>query len=309
MSTDLARWQFATTSIYHFLFVPVTIGLAFLVALLQTSWYKNDNPTFKRLTKFFGTLLLINVAIGVVTGLVQEFEFGMNWSAYSRLVGNIFGAPLAMEGLLAFFLESTFLGLWIFGWDKLPRKIHLATIWLASIGTMISAYFILAANAWMQHPVGYKIDPVRHRAELTSIWKLLTNSTALVTFPHVIFGGFMTAGAFVLGISVWHLSRRKAAGSDTEIYRKSMRLALVTVFVASLGVMVSGHIQGQVMTRQQPMKMAAAEALYKTEKPASFSLFTVGSLNGKKEVYSLRVPDVLSFLATGSSHSKVEGID
>ena len=158
MSTDLARWQFATTSIYHFLFVPVTIGLAFLVALLQTSWYRNDNPTFKRLTKFFGTLLLINVAIGVVTGLVQEFEFGMNWSNYSRFVGNIFGGPLAMEGLAAFFLESTFLGLWIFGWDRLSKKVHLACIWLVAGASMLSALFIMAANSWMQHPVGYVMN-------------------------------------------------------------------------------------------------------------------------------------------------------
>ena len=158
MTTDLARWQFATTSIYHFLFVPVTIGLAFLVALLQTSWYRNDNPAFKRLTKFFGTLLLINVAVGVVTGLVQEFEFGMNWSNYSRFVGNIFGGPLAMEGLAAFFVESTFLGLWIFGWDRLSKKVHLACIWLVAGASMLSALFIIAANSWMQHPVGYVMN-------------------------------------------------------------------------------------------------------------------------------------------------------
>jgi cytochrome d ubiquinol oxidase subunit I len=302
---DVARWQFAVTTVYHFLFVPLTIGLSMLVAGMQTAWVRTDNPIYLRMTKFWGKLFLINFAIGVATGIVQEFQFGMNWSSYSRFVGDVFGAPLAMEGLLAFFLESTFLGLWIFGWDKLPKKLHLATIWVASIGTMISAYFILAANSWMQHPVGYRIDHAKNRAELTSIWKLLTNSNVLVTFPHVIFGAFITAGAFVLGISVWHLARRK----DTEFYRKSMRIALATTFVASIGVMASGHIQGQVMTRQQPMKMAAAEALYHTEKPASFSLFTIGSLNGSKEIYSLRVPGVLSFLATGSFSGKVDGID
>src|SRR6202789_1089182 len=182
MSTDLARWQFATTSIYHFLFVPVAVVFGFLVALLQTSWYRNDNPTFKRLTKFFGTLLLINVAVGVVTGLVQEFEFGMNWSTFSRFVGDIFGGPLAMEGLVAFFLESTFLGLWIFGRDLLSPKLHLATIWLAASGSAISAYFILAANSWMQHPVGYKLNPVTGQPELTSIWRVLTQPTQLITF-------------------------------------------------------------------------------------------------------------------------------
>ena len=161
MTNDLARWQFATTSIYHFLFVPVTIGLAFLVALLQTAWYRNQRvggAEMKRVTKFFGTLLLINVAVGVVTGLVQEFEFGMNWSQYSRFVGDVFGGPLAMEGLAAFFLESTFIGLWIFGWDRLPKRVHLACIWLVAAGAMLSAMFILAANSWMQHPVGYVLE-------------------------------------------------------------------------------------------------------------------------------------------------------
>ncbi len=155
MSLDLARWQFASTSIYHFLFVPVTIGLAFLVALLETAWYRNGDDTYRRLARFFGSLLLINVAVGVVTGLIQEFEFGMNWSAYSRLVGNVFGGPLAMEGLAAFFLESTFLGIWIFGWNRISKKAHLACIWLVAAGTMLSAAFIMAANSWMQHPVGY----------------------------------------------------------------------------------------------------------------------------------------------------------
>ena len=158
MANDLARWQFATTSIYHFLFVPVTIGLAFLVAILQTAWYRTGQPEYRRLTRFFGTLLLINVAVGVVTGLVQEFEFGMNWSAYSRFVGDVFGAPLAMEGLAAFFLESTFLGLWLFGWDRLPKRVHLACIWMVALGSMLSALFILAANSWMQHPVGYTMN-------------------------------------------------------------------------------------------------------------------------------------------------------
>src|SRR5436305_6270539 len=156
-STDLARAQFAFTSINHFLFVPITIGLAFLTALLQTAWYRTKVDAYLRLTRFFGTLLVINIAIGVVTGLVQEFEFGMNWGAYSRLVGNIFGAPLAMEGLAAFFLESTFLGLWLFGWNRLSRRVHLATIWLVALGSALSAAFILAANSWMQHPVGHRM--------------------------------------------------------------------------------------------------------------------------------------------------------
>src|SRR5690242_17522743 len=266
--TDLARWQFATTSIYHFLFVPVTIGLAFLTAVLQTAWHRSGNPEQRRLTRFFGILLVINVAVGVVTGLVQEFEFGMNWSAYSRFVGDVFGAPLAMEGLAAFFLESTFLGLWIFGWDRLPKRVHLACIWLVAIGTLLSAYFILVANSWMQHPVGYRINPATHRAELTGFVAVLTNSTALVTFAHTITAAFLTAAVVMLAVSAWHLAR----GRNVDVLRPSLRLALWVVLVAGILVAVSGDLQARVMTKQQPMKMAAAEALYHTSAPASFSL-------------------------------------
>src|SRR3954451_6057189 len=172
---DLARLQFAMTSIYHFLFVPVTIGLAFLTALLQTHWYRSGRAEYLRLTRFFGTLLVINVAVGVVTGLVQEFQFGMNWSAYSRTVGDVFGAPLAMEGLAAFFLESTFLGLWIFGWNRLSRRVHLVAIWAVALGSALSAAFIMAANSWMQHPVGYEINPQTGQPQLNNVWALLSN--------------------------------------------------------------------------------------------------------------------------------------
>jgi cytochrome bd ubiquinol oxidase subunit I len=302
---DLARWQFGITTVYHFFFVPVTIGLSFLVAGMQTAWYRTGDDKYLRMTRFWGKLLLINFALGVATGIVQEFQFGMNWSEYSRFVGDVFGAPLAMEGLLAFFLESTFLGLWIFGWDKLSRRVHLGTIWLASVGTLLSAYFILAANSWMQHPVGYVYNAKADRAELTSIVKVLTNSTALVTFPHTITAAFVTAGALVLSISAWHVFRR----NETALFRASLKLALVTVVVATLGVAVTGDLQARVMTKQQPMKMAAAEALWNTSQPASFSLFTLGSLDGSHEVFSLRVPRVLSFLATENPNGKVDGIN
>jgi cytochrome d ubiquinol oxidase subunit I len=301
----LARWQFGITTVYHFLFVPLTIGLSLLVAVMQTAWYRTGKPHYLRMTKFWGKLFLINFALGVVTGIVQEFQFGMNWSDYSRFVGDVFGAPLAMEALLAFFLESTFLGLWIFGWDKLPKRIHLLTLWCAAIGSTISAYFILAANSFMQHPVGYTIDAAKHRAELTSIWAVLGNSTTLVTFPHTIFASLLTGGAFVIAVSAWHLRSKR----DIDVFRPSLRLALVTTVLAGLGLAVSGDIEAKIMTEQQPMKMAAAEALYHTSKPASFSLFTVGSLNGHSEVFSIRVPHVLSFMATGSLNGKVEGID
>ena len=302
---DLARWQFGITTVYHFLFVPITIGLSALVAGLQTAWVRTGKDHYLRATKFWGKLFLINFALGVATGIVQEFQFGMNWSDYSRFVGDIFGAPLAIEGLLAFFLESTFLGLWIFGWDRLPKRIHLATIWLVAIGTQLSAYFILAANSWMQHPVGYRFDRASGRAELTDFGAVLTNSTTLVTYPHVIFASFMTAGALMVAVCAWHLARRQ----HVEVLRPSMKLAAWTVLVAALGVVVSGDIQGRIMTEQQPMKMAAAEALYDTAGPASFSLFTIGSLSGREETFSIRVPGLLSFLATGSFDGAVDGIN
>jgi cytochrome d ubiquinol oxidase subunit I len=301
---SLARWQFAVTTIYHYLFVPLTIGLSILVAGMQTAWYRTGDPRWRSLTKFFGKLFLINFAMGVVTGIVQEFQFGMNWSDYSRFVGDVFGAPLAMEGVIAFFMESTFLGLWIFGWDKLPKKVHLACIWLAAIGTNLSAYFILAANSWMQHPVGYVIDETTHRARLTSIWAVLTNSTALVTIPHTIAAAFLMAGVFLVSISAWKMRQ-----SGDELFRPTLRLGAVTVLVAGLAVVVTGDLQARIMTEQQPMKMAAAEALYNTSAPASFSLLTIGSLDGSSEVWSLRVPHVLSFMATGDPNGEVEGVN
>ncbi len=301
---NLARWQFGIVTVYHFLFVPLTIGLAPLVASLETAWVRTGNVKYLRATRFWGKLFLINFAIGVATGIVQEFQFGMNWSDYSRFVGDIFGAPLAMEGLLAFFLESTFLGLWIFGWDRLAPKLHLACIWIVSMGTLLSAYFILAANSWMQHPVGYKLLP-NGRPQLTDIWAVLGNSTQLVTFPHVIFGALVTGGVVMISVSAWHLK----SGRHAEVFRPSLKLGLITTLIASIGVAVSGDLQARIMTEQQPMKMAAAEALYSTKSGASFSLLTIGSLNGHHEVFSVRIPNLLSLLATSTPNGKVDGIN
>ncbi len=303
----LARWQFGITTVYHFLFVPLTIGLSFSVAGFQTAWYRSGNEKYLRLTRFFGELFLINFAIGVVTGIVQEFQFGMNWSSYSRFVGDIFGAPLAIEGLLAFFLESTFLGLWIFGWGRLSKKVHLATIWIAAVGTAISAYIILAANAWMQHPVGYALNTTAGRAELKDFFAVLTNSTALITFPHTIAAAFMTTGAFIAGIAMWRLLRHR--GEAEAPFRTAAKAGAWMVLVSGLLVAVTGDIQGKIMTDQQPMKMAAAEALWNTEQPASFSIFTIGTPDGSQDVFSIRIPDLLSFLATGTFDGKVEGIN
>ena len=304
-SLDLARWQFAITTVYHFLFVPITIGMAFLVAGLQTAWYRTGKLKYLRATKFFGKLFLINFAIGVVTGIVQEFQFGMNWSSYSRFVGDIFGAPLAMEGLLAFFLESTFLGLWIFGWDRLKKKLHLASIWLAETGTLLSAYFILAANSWMQHPVGYVINAEKGRAELVDIKAVLTQKTALATFFHTIPSAAFTAGAFIAGISAYLIIKKR----DAEMARSTFKMGAITMLVSFILVGVSGDLTARVMTEQQPMKMAAAEALYNSQNNAPFSLLTIGTLDGSKSVFQIGVPSMLSFMSTGNFDGVVEGVN
>jgi cytochrome bd ubiquinol oxidase subunit I len=306
---DIARWQFAIITVYHFLFVPITIGLSAIVAGFETAWVRTRSEQYLRLTKFFGKLFLINFAIGVVTGIVQEFQFGMNWSDYSRFVGDIFGAPLAIEGLLAFFLESTFLGLWIFGWDKLPRALHAACIWMVHLGTLLSAYFILAANSWMQHPVGYRFNPHTGRAELTDFWAVMFNKVQLATFPHTVTSCYFTGGAFVLGVAFWLMLRRSTSDKDRTMYRKAVRIGAAVALIAGVGVAVTGDYQGKIMTEVQPMKMAAAEALYNTEKPASFSILTIGSLDGSKQKFAIKVPHLLSFLATGSLDGKVEGIN
>src|ERR1700677_4102055 len=271
---ELSRWQFGITTVYHFIFVPLTIGLSILVACMQTAWLVKKDPVYLRMTKFFGTLFLINFAVGVVTGIVEEFQFGMNWSAYSAFVGNVFGAPLA-------------------------------TIWVAAIATNLSAYFILAANSWMQHPVGYRVDPGTHRVVLTSIVALLTNSTLLAAWPHVIFASFVIAGMVVIAVSAWHLARN----SQVDVFRRAMRIGLAVTLAAGIATAVTGDVQARLMDSQQPMKMAAAEALYNTSDSASFSLFTIGSLNGGQELWSVRVPYLLSLIATLNPHGTVQGIN
>ncbi|HEY0187181.1 MAG TPA: cytochrome ubiquinol oxidase subunit I [Cellulomonas sp.] len=311
---DLARWQFGVTTVYHFIFVPLTIGLTPLVAIMQTIWVRTGNETWLRLTKFFGKLMLINFAIGVATGIVQEFQFGMNWSEYSRFVGDVFGAPLAMEALAAFFVESTFLGLWIFGWDKLPKKIHLACIWAVAIATNLSAYFILAANSWMQHPVGTIFNTETGRAEMTDIVAVLTNSTLLAAFPHTLTAAFLTAGTFVAGIAAWwmvRLVRQGDAEKARTVYRPAVMLGVGTIVIAGIGLGITGHAQGQLMFVQQPTKMAAAEALCVSQDGASFSLLAIGDLSDNCEgvTHYLEIPGLLSFLANNDFSSPLEGID
>ena len=304
-AVDLARAQFATTSIYHFIFVPLTLGLAPLVAIMQTTWYRTGVDAWLRLTRFFGTLLLINFAIGVATGLVQEFQFGMNWSVYSKFVGGVFGAPLAIEGLAAFFLEATFLGLWIFGWDRLSPRLHLATIWIVTLGTWLSAYFILVANSWMQHPVGYKM--VDGEAQLTDVWALLSNEFALRAYLHVLLVGLTTGSIVVLGVSCWHLLR----GRNVDLFRRSAALALIVAVPVTLINLTVGNRFGEAVTQAQAMKIAAAEALWDTQQPAGFSMFQIGgfSADDPDPSFSITIPRLLSYMAAGSFDAKVEGIN
>ncbi len=303
-TVDLARLQFATTSLYHFLFVPLTLGLAPLVATMQTLWYRGRGEHWLRLARFFGTLMLINFAIGVATGLVQEFQFGMNWSIYSKFVGDVFGAPLAIEGLAAFMLESTFLGLWIFGWDRLSKRVHLATIWIVALGTWLSALFIIVANSWMQRPVGSHV--VDGRAELTNVWELLTNRLAVWAYVHVLLVGLTTACVIVFGVACWHLLR----GRNQDVFRPALKLALIVgVPVSALNLWWGSHL-GIVITEYQPMKIAATEAQWETCQPCAFSLFQIGGFteDDQTPAFSIQIPRLLSFLATGSFDGEVQGL-
>ena len=303
----LSRWQFGLTTVYHFLFVPLTIGMVLLVAIMQTIWTRTGDEKWLKMTKLFGKIFLINFAMGVVTGIVQEFQFGMNWSDYSRFVGDVFGAPLAMEGLLAFFFESTFIGLWIFGWGRLSKRVHLATIWITTFGVWASGYFILAANAFMQHPVGFVINHAKNRAQLTDIGAVLTNIVALNQFPHTITASIMFAGAVVVAVAAYHLKRNQYLDS---MY-KSLRFGLWAALLGGVGTVISGDGLGLAMVQTQPMKMAAAEALYKTSTgyDASFSLFSWGTPDGSSEIFSVRVPYLLSFLSTHTLNGTVEGLN
>ncbi|GIG19419.1 cytochrome ubiquinol oxidase subunit I [Cellulomonas chitinilytica] len=303
---DLARLQFASTSIYHFLFVPITIGLAFLVAVLHTLWFRSGHADHRRLTRFFGTLLLINVAVGVVTGLVQEFQFGMNWSAYSRFVGDVFGAPLAMEGLAAFFLESTFIGLWVFGWRVLPPRVHLLSAWLVALGAAGSAAFIMAANSWMQHPVGYTVDPSTGRPRLSDIGAVMTNPVFLWGYLHVLLAAAVTGTTVMLAVSAWYLRR----GRDVELFTRSAKLSLAVLLPAILLTLGVGSHLGVIEATYQPMKISAAEAQWTDCGPCSFSAFQVGGGNDDQDPTKIiEIPHLLSLLATGTWNGSVQGLN
>jgi cytochrome d ubiquinol oxidase subunit I len=298
----LGRLQFATTTIYHFFFVPLTLGLSIIVAIMETFYVRTGKEVYKDMTKFWGKLFVINFAIGVVTGIVQEFQFGMNWAEYSRFVGDIFGVPLALEALLTFFLESVFIGVWVFGWDKLSKGAHAATIWLVALGSNASAFWILVANSFMQQPLGYVIE--NGRAVMTDFGALVRNPTLWVEFPHTFAAGLTTAAFFVLGISAYHLIRNQ----NMDAFRKSFQIAAVIGVISATVVGVIGHTQTQHMVRIQPMKMAAAEALWETEEPATFSLISITNLEGTGDVFSIRIPYVLCLLAYNRLSCKIEGV-
>lgn len=300
----LARIQFASTTLFHFIFVPLSIGLAFILAIMQTMYLVKKQEIYKKMTKFWGIFFLINFAVGVVTGIIQEFQFGMNWSSYSRFVGDVFGAPLAIEALLAFFMESTFIGLWIFGWDKIPKRLHLACIWLVSIGTILSAFWILAANSFMQNPVGYVIQ--NGRAEMNDIVAVLANPKLWVAFPHTIFGSFATAAFFIMGVSAWNLLKKR----ELDFYKRSMNISLVIGLIAGIGIAFSGHSQATYLMEAQPMKMAAAEGLWEdSEDPAPWTVIANIDVENKESSGRIEIPYLLSYLAYSEFSGKVEGMN
>jgi len=300
---EIARWQFGITTIYHFFFSPLTMGLSVLVAILHTFYYKTNSDAYKKLTRFFGKLFIIIFALGVVTGIVLEFQFGMAWAEYSRFVGDIFGIPLAIEALLAFFLESTFIAVWLFGWNKLPKGIHLLSIWLVALGSNLSALWIIIANAWMQVPVGYNL--VDGRAELSDFVAVMLNEQMLVMAQHTIIAAFVTGGLFMLGISAWHMVRK----NQVDIFARSAKIALVFTAVSSILVATTGHRQAQHTVETQPMKMAAMEALWETEEPASFSVFAIIDQENRTSERELKLPYMLSVLSHNNLTSEVKGMN
>lgn len=299
----LARLQFGSTTIFHFLFVPLSIGLVFMVALMETAYVVKKKEVYKKMAQFWGHLFLINFAVGVVTGILQEFQFGMNWSEYSRFVGDVFGAPLAIEALLAFFMESTFLGIWIFGWKRLSKKVHLACIWLVALGTTLSAFWILAANSFMQEPVGFAIR--NGRAEMNDLFALLTNPQLLVEFPHTIMGALATGAFFVGGVSAYKMMKKQ----ETAIFKKSFDIAMAVALAAGLGVAFSGHAQAKHLMESQPMKMAASEALWEDSgSPAGWNAFAVINEKKQSNKQEIQIPYLLSYLAYEKFQGEVPGM-
>lgn len=307
----LARFQFAMTTIFHFFFVPFSIGMCLIVAILETCYVVTKNEDYKKLTKFWGNMMLLSFAVGVVTGIIQEFQFGMNWSDYSRFVGDIFGAPLAVEALLAFFMESTFLGLWMFTWDnqKVSKKVHLSFIWLVVFGSLMSAMWILIANSFMQHPVGYTIE--NGRAQMTDFFALITNPQFFYEYSHVITGAITMGGILVAGMSAFKLLKKETLKETTvSLYKKSIRIGLVISLFGSLAVMGAGDLQMKALLHEQPMKFAAMEGDYEDSgDPAAWTVVAWANEADKKQVFGIKVPYMLSILSYGKPSGAVPGMN
>ncbi|MCG2787619.1 MAG: cytochrome ubiquinol oxidase subunit I [Anaerolineae bacterium] len=301
----LSRLQFGVTTAFHFLFVPLTLGLVWFVAYFQTMYYRTGEERYRRMTKFWGKLFLVNFGMGIVTGIVQEFQFGMNWSEYSRFVGDVFGALLAIEALVAFFLESVFIGIWIFGEGRVSKQVHLFSIWMAAIGSLFSSIWILLANGWMQHPVGHIINPETGNAQLVDIVALVTNPKGWLLFQHAISAGMATAAVLLMGVSAWYILRKR----ELDVFKPSFTTGAIVGLLAAFALLMTGHEQGMEMRLYQPMKLAALEAIWETEQPASFSLLTIGNLSGKQEVWSIRIPYLMSFLACNNFECEIRGVN
>ncbi|MBS9477615.1 cytochrome ubiquinol oxidase subunit I [Ancylobacter radicis] len=303
---DLSRLQFAMTALYHFLFIPLTLGLSVVLGIMETVYVMTGRPIWRQMTKFWGTLFGINFVLGVSTGIVMEFQFGMNWSYYSHYVGDIFGAPLAIEGLMAFFLEATFVGLFFFGWDKLSKLGHLTATWCVALGSNFSALWILIANGWMQNPVGSAFNPQTMRMEVTDFFAVLMNPVAQAKFVHTVSAGYVTGAIFVLGVSAWYLLR----GRHVELAKRSMAVAASFGLAASLSVVVLGDESGYLATEHQKMKLAAIEAMWETEPaPAAFTLIGLPSQVDRETHYAIHIPWALGLIATRSLDTVVPGID
>ena len=304
----LSRWQFAITTIYHFLFVPLTLGLTIWVALLETCYVRTERPHWKepcrQLVRFFGTLFLINFSLGVVTGIVQEFHFGMNWSEYARFMGDIFGAPLALEALTAFFLESTFLGIWMFGWDKLSPKVHCLCAWLIAIGSNLSAFWILVANSFMQHPVGYVVN--NGRAEMNDFLALVTNPYVIGEYSHALFSGIATTGILVLSVAAWKYLKDTAS---QEAFRHVLRAGAIYLAIGVMGVMGSGHMHTQYLATANPMKLASMEALWENADPAPFAVMAVIDQDKLQNSAEIKIPALFSLMLYNKPSGEVKGIN
>ena len=313
METALVEWsraQFALTAIYHWLFVPLTLGLSFIIAVMETVYFKTGNPQWKKITKFWMTLFGINFAIGVATGIILEFEFGTNWSNYSWFVGDIFGAPLAVEGIMAFFMESTFIAVMFFGWEKVSRKFHLTSTWLVALGSNLSALWILVANAWMQNPVGMRFNPDTARNEMQNFWDVLLSGTAVDKFLHTISSRFVIASLFVIGISSYYLLKKL----NVKYKKRSMILGATFGLLSSLFIVITGDSSGNDVAQTQPMKLAAMEGLYEGQEGAD--LVAIGLLNHDKEIsgdeesfhFKIAIPRLLSVLAERDAEAFVPGM-